>query len=196
MPAAVSERLMVPLDEAQRFYAAYEHVGSLTSMLDFEPDAMRSGIYSDMNVEAGADRRDELLAVILERVALDEEFAKATFDVIAEWQQEVDCEEFEPSLVSRSVDRFRLQVQWLRSLRYDPALIQGRYFSASPDQVDEATCLIPNISASDQRLGRTVKIGQRLEFGLQVRDPRRLPEARDLHRAILALAIARGAGLL
>lgn len=196
LPAAVSERLMVPLDEAQRFYAAYEHVGSLTSMLDFEPDAMRSGIYSDMNVEAGADRRDELLAVILERVALDEEFAKATFDVIAEWQQEVDCEEFEPSLVSRSVDRFRLQVQWLRSLRYDPALIQGRYFSASPDQVDEATCLIPNISASDQRLGRTVKIGQRLEFGLQVRDPRRLPEARDLHRAILALAIARGAGLL
>ena len=196
LPAAASERVKVPLADAQRFYDAYEHVGSITSMLDFEPDASRPGALRDMDVGAGADRRDELLAVILARLSSDKEFVQATSDVLAEWQQEVDGDAEVTWLVSRTVDRFRLQVKWLMTLGYDPALMQGRYFSASPDQVDEATRLIPTIAASDRRLSRTSKIGQRQEFALLVKDPRRLPEKRDFHRVLLALVCAREAKLL
>jgi hypothetical protein len=184
------------LKQAESFYAAYEKVGSTTSMLDFEPDGSRPGDFSVIDVDTCADRRDQLLALVVEQLTADKQFARATLDLLVEWQQEVDGEAQRPWLVSRSIDRLRQQVHWLKLLGYDAAIMTATYYAAGADQIDDCTRLVPNPQRSDWHLSRSVRIGQRTEYGLAVRDPRRLPEGRDLHRVLLALSCAAAAGLL
>ena len=196
IPAAAAERLCVPLQQAKSFYAAYEEVGSSTSMLDFEPDVLRPVAFNALDVDSGADRRDLLLAMVVERMAADKKFALATLEFLSEWQREVDGDHLAPKVVSRSIDRLRQQVNFFKLLNYNIENLRAWFYAANSEQVEECVKIVPNAEPSNVRLSRANKIGQPTEYGLVVSDSRRLPDGRDLHRVLLALACAVAAGLL
>ncbi|QTN21806.1 hypothetical protein HZ992_16720 [Rhizobacter sp. AJA081-3] len=191
-----AETLSVPPEEAKAFFAAYEDVGSRTSMQDFEPDALRVEPFAGMDVQGGADRRDRLVATVLEAMASDMAFAKATFEILSDWQTEVDGEAHRPYLVSRNIQQLGRHIKWLKTVGYDATELRLNYFAASADTLEDARKILPSLEESPRRLSRAAKIGARTEFGVVVAASRQLPVERDLHRAILGLACAHSAGLL
>ena len=116
--------------------------------------------------------------------------------LLVEWKQEVDGEMEAPHLVSRTVDRFRQHVVWLKLVGYDPTELQARIYAEAGDQLDVCGRIVPNPEISETRLSRAARIKDRTEFGLLVRQSRRMPVGRDLHRVLLALTCAMQADLL
>jgi site-specific recombinase XerD len=188
-------RLAVPRTEAEAFFKAYEDVGSSTAMFDFEPDDLRPQPYTAMDVYAGADLRDGLLASAVQQMLGDKAWARSMKAFLQDWQAEVDGAAPNPRMVSRRLDQLRQHLHALKQMGYAAHELVLHVYAATPDDIDTCRALVQQVVVSDTKLSRASRIGVRVEFGLEVAAGRGLPIGRDWHRVMLGLAVAGRAGL-
>lgn len=190
-----ASRLAVPRAEAEAFFKAYDDVGSSTAMFDFEPDSLRPQPYAAMDVDAGADLRDGLLASAVQQMQGDKVWARSMMALLQDWQAEVNGAAPNPRLVSRRLEQLKQHLQVLKQMGYAANVLVLHVYAATPDDIDSCRALVQQVVVSDTKLSRAARIGVRVEFGLEVAAGRGLPIGRDWHRAMLGLAAAGRAGL-